>query len=507
MFGSTHRTAQQHNIVNSMEPVTESMLPVSLATDFYNKSLKNSSRPNVTSQQLDRDQTTPEFMAVRVFFYFAILSCSTLGNALVACIIFATKKMRTSSSLLILNLSICDLVTPLISIPFDFALEENGYSWLYGEFMCKFLWPCVTLTATSSSLTLAAISLDIYRIIMHPFRSRLSSKQVKVIIVAIHIVSLVFVSPYIHSLHLDEDSCNEKWPEFSYRQGYTLSLFLIQYGLPLIYMVVMYTLAVKNLRMSTNKMKKSSITGRKSVLSEKKSSNRWNNPNVRATKMFILVVVVFAVFMLPNQVVWLWADFGGGFEHQNFQIAAIVCWLFTYTNSVCNPLIYFMFSKDFRSGFKRLLRKIMSWKESTPTTDETLSFRRTSVRTGTETLAHSAFDRSHSDFHQDRCKIIFVCGAKAPLDKTSKKEMNSYSTSGSDTDVNTSGSVEDAFVGEYRMVTKDQHDTKIQCSAVLNSTTGKNCGLFLDYSETNNDLFQINGDTLNHLKSLPETDC
>ena len=263
-YSEVRQPIEKRPLGNNMETKKDSDLYVLFRAESHVNSVINDSNvsdvrtlTNITFPQEENQQpTTLEFMAIKVFFYFAILVCSTLGNSLVSFTIISSKKMRTSSNFLILNLSICDLVTPLISIPFDFILEENGYLWPYGAVMCKFLWPFATLTTTSSSLTLAAISLDRYKIIMHPFKRRLSATHVKILIVVIHFTSLALIAPYINSLSLKNGSCVEYWSDFSHRQVYTFSLFLVQYGLPLIYMVVMYTLALKNLNESSNKMKK-----------------------------------------------------------------------------------------------------------------------------------------------------------------------------------------------------------------------------------------------------------
>ena len=300
---------------------------------------------------------------------------------MVAHIISTTRKMHTPSNFLILNLAICDLLTPLISIVFDFVLEENNYNWFYGSVMCKLLWPAQTFFTCASSFTLAAISLDRYRIIMHPFKTRLSMKQIGVLICLVHVFSLVAVSPYAFVLNLKDGSCDENWPEFTYRQAYTFFLFLVQYGLPLCFMAVMYGLALRALCRTSARMRDNSINQDTSQRVRRQRENTqfkpsrkvsraysvlrkisdisarfdiWSTANAKATKMFIVVVVVFAIFMFPNQVVWLWADFGGGINSPHFHKISIVCWLFTYTNCVVNPIIFGVFSKDFRQGFKRI---------------------------------------------------------------------------------------------------------------------------------------------------------
>jgi len=348
----------------------------------------NNDTTMLPSTTIQPPHETVEFKIVKIVCYCIILLCSTIGNGLVIHVIKNTEKMRTPSNLLVLNLAVCDLVTPLLSIPFDFALEENRYEWLYGEFMCKTLWPGVTLSTTSSSLTLAAISFDRYRVIMHPFKNKLTMKNVKVIIAAIHTCAVFVVTPYIYVLRLRGNECSEKWAGDVYRQGYTVFLFLIQYCIPLIFMIAMYTLTLKSLYSASVKtwdMRKNHVDEETLTFSNgcelstspenntiaiklKKKRAKWkffhlkhhgtNEANRRATKMFIVIVIVFAVCMFPNQVVWLWAEFGNGYSHERHKIVLIICWIITYSNSVCNSVIYAMFSNDFRKGFYGVYGKL-----------------------------------------------------------------------------------------------------------------------------------------------------
>lgn len=317
-----------------------------------------------------------EFKVIKIFFYFIILLSSTLGNTLVAYIICTTRKMRTPSNYLILNLAICDTLTPILSIPFDFILEENGYVWCYGGFMCKLLWPASTVTCTASALTLAVIALDRYRLIMHPFKPRLTARVIRGSIACIYVFSLLLVSPYVAVLRYKDGSCDEAWSDFKYRQGYTLLLFLVQYGLPLPFMVVMYVLTLRSLYKSTRRtslMQTAYINQQNAGIDQQNNVNnikdqkytlsqlREKEANKRATIMFIIVVAVFAIFMLPNQIIWLLADLGDGTNIPGFEKAMIICWLFTYSNCVFNPVIFTAFSRDFRNGFKRIFKHRCGW--------------------------------------------------------------------------------------------------------------------------------------------------
>ncbi|XP_057298120.1 neuropeptide Y receptor type 5-like [Hydractinia symbiolongicarpus] len=75
-------------------------------------------------------------------------------------------------------------------------------------------------------------------------------------------------------------------------------------------------------------------------------------------KMFSVVVMVFVVFMLPNQVLWLIIDFdSNGNEYFNPLVRDIV-YILTYANCVLNPWIYGRMNRHFRKDFKTLFAKL-----------------------------------------------------------------------------------------------------------------------------------------------------
>ena len=80
-----------------------------------------------------------EFRISKIILYLLILVLSCVGNILVAIVIIRARNLRTSSNLLILNLAACDFLTPIISIPFDLALEELRNIWPFGRTVCKLL--------------------------------------------------------------------------------------------------------------------------------------------------------------------------------------------------------------------------------------------------------------------------------------------------------------------------------------------------------------------------------
>ena len=303
---------------------------------------------------------TAQFQIPKYVLYVVILTLSILGNSAVVYIIFQSRRKirKTSYVLLVLNLAICDAITPTISIPIDWVFEEHSSRWTLGPVLCKLLWPLQTMFSTSSALTLAMICYDRYRAVVHPFKARRVTKtHIKHCIFAIHFISCLFMIPYAVVLELNGDDCHEHWPSpiSSYRKSYTLVLFLVQYGIPLALMVSLHSLALKTLCRQSNHLREGSTRSNASQASlQVKISARKKLQNVHVTKMFVLIVMVFALSMFPNQVLWLWVDFGNGGENQYFAVISAVCRLFTYSNSVLNPIIYGFYSREFRSGKTKL---------------------------------------------------------------------------------------------------------------------------------------------------------
>ncbi|KAK3751526.1 hypothetical protein QZH41_007076 [Actinostola sp. cb2023] len=213
-----------------------------------------------------------------------------------------------------------------------------------------------------------------YRALVYPFKIRWAGKFC-FMVCAIYAVSIAVVTPYILVLLLskngDKFDCIEKWPnpQKKFRQAYTIVLFLLQYALPLVLMITLYSITLRSL-FNNNK----SFPGMKAGAGEKEPSSNESHPeaekrtntlkelrkeqHLKVTKMFITVVIVFAISMFPNQVFWLWVDFGNLSVKYHFSITSIICRIFTYSNSVLNPFIYGLYSKEFRKGYKKAGRRV-----------------------------------------------------------------------------------------------------------------------------------------------------
>ena len=78
-------------------------------------------------------------------------------------------------------------------------------------------------------------------------------------------------------------------------------------------------------------------------------------------RMFSVVVLVFIIFMLPHQILWLLIDFQFDGDEKNVDpLVKHVTYILTYANCVLNPWIYGRLNKKFRKDFRRTFRRMAS---------------------------------------------------------------------------------------------------------------------------------------------------
>ena len=412
-----------------------------------------------------------------------ILVLSLCGNSLVIYTISKERKLQTTCNYLLLNLAICDIVVVSLGTAIDIMLQFTKSKWILGKHLCRTLNPAMTMFYISGSLILVIISIDRYKMFVHPLRARYQRKHVKYAVIIVHLISLTCVLPFAVFSTIIDGHCYDVWPALGYRKGYTIFLFLMQYALPLLIMGAAYGGVALSLMRNKSSFKenfssppkrKYEATPMKSVIrsssslssihannltkavnhpvskrrepfsckqltygsDEKgkytgceqfKSNNRYTNVkengvnncentqyscpketsamrlkqglstrlrsppsyrrnairkkfaeskrhhsstssyterdrrNNRALKMILLVVVVFALFMLPMQIMSLLLDFGGKPTPEKFKIYVwFVMWSY-FGSCTLNPFIYGLVDRTFRAGFKKFAKKIAGY--------------------------------------------------------------------------------------------------------------------------------------------------
>lgn len=281
--------------------------------------------------------------SLKLTFYAIIFVTSLVGNTLVCLVVCRQQRLRTSTNYYIVNLACADLAVTVICIPFDVILQEHDYVWPFGQFLCRILYPLMTMSTFASVGTLTAIALNRYTAVSRAMRVRASKKVARIAIAVIWFFSFLAVLPYILVLNVNKDSvCVELWSPI-WRKSYTVFIFVFQYVIPLTIITIAYIMI--GILLHKNR---SNLTA---------AHRRQDKDVAKVSRMMVIVVVIFAVTLLPNHILWLQGEFGDSNGDQTRR--SFLHWgaLLIYANSCTNPIVYSICIEEFRMAFKAYITK------------------------------------------------------------------------------------------------------------------------------------------------------
>ncbi|MBN3302953.1 GPR54 protein, partial [Amia calva] len=254
--------------------------------------------------------------------------------------------MRTATNFYIANLATTDIIFLVCCVPFTAMLYPMP-SWVFGEFMCKFVSYIQQVSAQATCVTLTAMSVDRWYVTVFPLRSlrRRTPRMATAVSLAIWIGSfLVSVPVPVYSRITEGDwygpqvYCTESFPTASHEKAFILYNFLAVYLLPLVticvcYMAMLYQMGHPTLQ----------------FLAERSEAMR--------TKISRMVAVIVLLFMLcwgPVQLYILVQAFSPHFQ-RNYSTYKLKIWAhcMSYTNSCVNPIVYSFMGANFRKAFKK----------------------------------------------------------------------------------------------------------------------------------------------------------
>ena len=285
----------------------------------------------------------PTTRAVKLTLYAVIFMTGLVGNVLVCLVVCRQRRLKTSTNYFILNLACADLGVIVFCIPLDVVIQENGYRWPFGDFLCRIIYPLMTVLTFASVGTLIGIAMNRHHAILTPMRIQAAGKRrAKVAIVSVWLLSIALSLPYAATLKFDETSlqCEETWSEASSR-FYTVFLSIFQYCLPLLVITAAYIRIGIQLRRNRANMT---------------AAHRVQDRDVRkVVRMMIVVVLLFALCMLPNQILWTLKYFHSLVPMHD----ELLSWgaILIYANSCSNPIVYSICAEEFRTAFKAYIFK------------------------------------------------------------------------------------------------------------------------------------------------------
>ncbi|XP_048398408.1 type-1 angiotensin II receptor [Stegostoma tigrinum] len=285
--------------------------------------------------------------------YSIIFAVGVLGNSMVVLVIYRYLKLTTVANIFLLNLALADLIF-VITLPLWVAYTALEYDWPFGIFLCKIGATVVQLNMNASVFLVTCLSIDRYLAIVHPMKSRTKRTLVHawvvctVVWILAVLVSLppMFLRKVFHYKEWNKTICAFYYPEKHKTQwilGMALLKTLLGFLIPLLIILICYTLIVKSLVQAFQ-------------------IERSKPANNEAFKLIVAVVVSFILCWLPFQI-FTFLDVLSRLkiiEHCHIteiidtSIPFTIC--VAYFNSCLNPILYGLVARNFRGKFFLLLR-------------------------------------------------------------------------------------------------------------------------------------------------------
>ena len=225
-----------------------------------------------------------------------------------------------------------------------------------GQALCKLVPFFRNVSTVVSIQNLILIAVDPFGAVVFPLRSPLiRSKLCPFFILATWIVAVAVNSPYLFTLelvgHLEENWFLIQWEkvfgESSSFASFLLAYYILFIYIPVLLLVILYSIIVM-------KLKTQAHPGEQSTNTQQQRDRR--NRNV--LHMSIAIVTVFVFCWLPNSINFLIMLYQNTLTHLScsFWIYYKVTGYILTAYCAINPVIFFMFSSNYRKALKRLIK-------------------------------------------------------------------------------------------------------------------------------------------------------
>ncbi|CAH4036944.1 neuropeptide F receptor [Pieris brassicae] len=277
-------------------------------------------------------------------FYGILVVIGAVGNALVVLSVVRKPAMRTARNMFIVNLAVSDTLVCCVGTPLT-LMELLTKHWPLPDWpgLCKACGAIQAISIFVSTISITAIALDRYQLIVYPTRQGLQTMGALITMFIIWVTAFALASPlYIfrslktHKVGLIGmdilSFCIEDWPIANGRAIYSFFSLIFQYVLPVLVVVVAHVQIHRRLR------------GRRRTTR-------------KTPAILIAIAVTYVISWLPLNVFNLVADFSQDaiLDEKTLTITYAICHMFGMSSAVSNPLLYGWLNDNFRKEFEEIL--------------------------------------------------------------------------------------------------------------------------------------------------------
>ena len=296
-------------------------------------------------------------------FFTSILALITtvtfIGNMLIVTVFFKTPSLRTSTNYYIVSMAVSDFIGPFFIWPLYVSegmltrtVFISGSSALAA---CKLGMYFRAVSLTVSVLSLVLISVDRFVAIVFPFKFAVMNRKIRVsLLVVSWLVPLLGVLPYLIFSEITTVE-NRRVCRFMVSDEAKIGIhangIALFYILPLITIVVLYSLIMIKLKKST---KNSNIQTRPQDIVERSQQNR------KILKILITIVIAFFFCWTPLSVYFFLRIFCPDLFVLDscLLITGFTFYVFPSLSTAVNPLILFSFSTNYKQALRSLSSEV-----------------------------------------------------------------------------------------------------------------------------------------------------
>ncbi|XP_052823799.1 prolactin-releasing peptide receptor-like [Octopus bimaculoides] len=280
-----------------------------------------------------------QWKIVIIFVYVLIMLIGIFGNITIALIIMTNKQFHSVTNIFIANLAISDIGMCIFNLPFQlhYQLSDN---WVFGNIMCTVFNSSFAIPIYDSTMCILMIAIDRYILIVYPFRKRMSNKMALRLTLLIALLAIGPAIPMviysklvvlnIPAIQLDKTLCGEEWPSEVIRRVYTVSVFLLQFCIPIIATSILYS------RIYT-------------VLKNRPVKKTEHRRSQRTNRILVSIVTLFTICWLPWNIFSLFVEFDPDLvKGKFFKVTDLFLKSFAMSSSCINPFLYGWLNDNFK---------------------------------------------------------------------------------------------------------------------------------------------------------------
>ena len=318
------------------------------------------------------DVTIVRMTVEAAFAFFGVA-----GNILVCFVIATRPKMKKIMNCYLLSLAVADLGILLILFPLAIVNQQHSHEYFFGKAFCLYVGPTLEIFIPASIWSITVIAIERYFAVVKSSRLAIPKrgnipKRVYFIILGVWLLSfLLFCLPLFFIWKYKEG--DSQFTSKCYLENidlfkiFTIYNGVVTYLLPLLSICYTYCGIMTKLRESEefhvrmrsetveDPVSQTQINSTRRERREAKARNMVRKTTNRTKRILTPLVILFALSMLPINTFRFMNAFWEGTSRLSYHSilfnVAVFCFLI---NSTMNPLIYFITSQEFRTGFRHI---------------------------------------------------------------------------------------------------------------------------------------------------------